>query len=303
MTDAGGAPRISVVIPVRNGADDIHRQLDALAAQDVDEPFDVVVADNGSTDNTVAVARRWADRLIQLRIVDAQGPATVAHGRNVGAQQARGQFVLFCDADDRVHPQWVREIAESLEKYDAVGARTLLVDARSTPEAVTGELGLASIHGYLHYALGGNCGIRRDLFLRLGGFDLSYDGGHEEVDFCWRLQEAGGTLGYAPGAVLDYRQRTTLRGLFRQRRRFAASSILLWTRFQEHAELKPVSFSGSLKHAVRAVSRARQLLRQSTRVQYMATAGWVFGVVEGHLRYRLLGAPPARSLMTTIFQR
>lgn len=296
MTDFAPSPRISVVIPVRNGAGDIHRQLGALAVQDVDEPFEVVVADNGSTDDTVAVAGRWTDRLPRLRVVDAQGPATVAHGRNVGAQQARGEFVLFCDADDRVHPEWVREIHRCLDTHDAIGARTLLVDATRQPEAVTGELALPSIHGYLSYALGGNCGVRRDWFLRLGGFDLSYAGGHEEVDFFWRLQEAGGSLGYAPGAVLDYRQRTSLRGLFRQRRRFAASSILLWTRFHGHAELKPVSFSGSLKHSMRALVRSPRLLRSTTRSEHVAASGWVCGMVEGHLRYRLLGAPPARML-------
>lgn len=299
MTAPGPSPRISVVIPVRNGAGDIHRQLGALADQDVDEPFEVVVADNGSTDDTVAVVGRWADRLSQLRIVDAHGPATVAHGRNVGAQQARGQFVLFCDADDRVHPGWVRGLSRCLEAHDSAGARTLLVDATKEPEAVTDELGLASIHGYLNYALGGNCGVRRDWFLNLGGFDLSYDGGHEEVDFFWRLQEAGGSLGYAPSAVLDYRQRTSLRALFRQRRRFAASSILLWTRFHEHADLKPVSFSGSLKHSIRALLRSPRMLRRATRAGHAAAFGWACGIVEGHLRYRLLGDPPARVLMAT----
>ena len=292
------SPRISVVIPVRNGARDIYRQLGALAAQDIKEPFEVVVADNGSTDDTVAVATAWANRLPHLRVVDAQGPATVAHGRNVGAQHARGEFVLFCDADDRVHPEWARELAGCLGMYDAVGARTLLINASREPEVEVGELGLASVHGHLSYALGGNCGLRRGWFLRLGGFDLSYDGGHEEVDFFWRLQEAGGILGYAPRAVLDYRQRTTLRGLFRQRRRFAVSSILLWTRFNESAELTPVSFSGSLRHCVRALLQLPRLMRRATRTDYVASSGWVCGLVEGHLRYRVLGYPPEPVLIS-----
>ncbi|MFI7484321.1 glycosyltransferase [Kocuria sp. M1R5S2] len=292
MTRVAGSPRISVVVPVRNGARDIHRQLGALSEQDVGEPFEVVVADNGSTDDTVAVVKSWGDRLPSLRVIDAQGPATVAHGRNVGAQQARGELVLFCDADDRVHPEWVREMAKSLDDYDAVGARSLLIDATQEPEQVTGELKLASVHGYLPYALGCNCGVTRSWLFKLGGFDLSYEGGHEESDFFWRLQKAGGSLGYAPNALLDYRQRTSAMGLFRQRRRYAASSILLWVRFHEYADLDPISFKGAVRHCLVAILKSYRVLRRATRQDQLATYGWVVGLLEGHLRYRVCKSPP-----------
>lgn len=297
MTTSAPAPRISVVIPVRNGARDIDRQLDALVKQDLEEPFEVIVADNGSTDNTVAVATSWSDRLPYLRIVDARGPSAAAHARNEGALRARGELLLFCDADDRVHPEWAREISRRLTEFDLVGGRCFVVSVGSESDGIANELGLGTIHGYLPYALSGNCGVWRSRMLDIGGFDLSYDSGHEEVDFSWRFQEAGGSLGYAPGAVVDYRQRTTLRSLFRQRRRYAASSILLWTRFADHANLSPVSFSGSLRHCLRASIQAHRLFTSKTRLEHVAVSGWVCGLVEGHLRYRILGKPPTRQLM------
>ena len=64
---------VSVVIPARNAAATIDDQLEALAAQEVDDPWEVVVSDNGSRDTTAARARAWASRLNSLRVVDASG--------------------------------------------------------------------------------------------------------------------------------------------------------------------------------------------------------------------------------------
>ena len=70
---------------------------------------------------------------------------------------------------------------------------------------------------YLPYAVGANLGVRKEVWAKLGGFDNSYIGGHEEVDFCWRAQRAGYRLAYAPDAIMHYRLRDTLKGAVKQR--------------------------------------------------------------------------------------
>src|SRR5204862_175427 len=80
------APRlVSVLIPVRNAARLLPDQLNALAAQDYDGPWEVVVADNGSSDGSASVARRLAGRLPSLRVVDASGRRGAGPARNAGA--------------------------------------------------------------------------------------------------------------------------------------------------------------------------------------------------------------------------
>src|SRR5579864_1647403 len=79
-----GGARLSIVIACRNEAETLPKQLDALAAQDWPGWWQVVVVDNGSTDGTAEVARRWADRISNLEVVDASQRRGQAYARNVG---------------------------------------------------------------------------------------------------------------------------------------------------------------------------------------------------------------------------
>src|SRR5215204_14430 len=107
-------PELTVVIPALDAADEIAGQLDALAAQEWDEPWEVVVADNGSTDGTRAVVERYAGRLPGLRVVDASEPAGQAHALNSGVESAGAEAVAFCDTDDEAAPGWVAAMGEAL---------------------------------------------------------------------------------------------------------------------------------------------------------------------------------------------
>src|SRR6059058_4106784 len=107
MTDVEQRPvpaLVSVVVPAYNCADTIDVQLAALAEQDYDGRWEVVVVDNRSTDDTADRARRWSDRLPGLRVVDASERQGVSHARNRGIEEARGDLIAICDADDQVQP-------------------------------------------------------------------------------------------------------------------------------------------------------------------------------------------------------
>src|SRR6185503_17262477 len=108
MVSKSRAPELmSVVVPVFNEIQLLPFQLDSLAAQDYGGPWELILSDNGSSDGSGALARKWSDRIPGLRVVDSSDRQGGNHARNVGAAQARGDFLVFCDADDVTTPGWL----------------------------------------------------------------------------------------------------------------------------------------------------------------------------------------------------
>ncbi len=105
---------LSVVIPARNEASTITAQLDALTAQRWDGTWEIVVVDNGSTDETPAVVSSYADRCTWVRLVRALERAGLNYARNVGIEAARGTAFALCDADDLVAPGWIAAMGDAL---------------------------------------------------------------------------------------------------------------------------------------------------------------------------------------------
>lgn len=291
---------VSVVIPVYNGASTLAEELTALAQQETKQPFEVVISDNGSSDNSVGVAIRAANQFAAFTVVNSGQVRGVSYARNEGARAARGSKILICDADDVVCPAWVDSLANGLDSYDAVGGASRL-DRLNPPEVVGNEpaiaSGLGNIFGFLPYALGACLGVRRDVLLALGGFDSSFRRGHEEVDFAWRLQLAGYSLGWCPEAIVDYRQRPDSFGAARQSFYYAKSSMLLWCRYSSDHPLGPVSFRGSVGDLIRRVLRPYKLIPAVTRREHARALGWSAGIVAGHIDYRMRRATPAPALM------
>ena len=111
---------LSVVIAAFDASATITAQLEALVRQEWSRSWEVIVADNGSTDGTAAIVSGFASEHPRVRLVDAstrRGPATA---RNVGVAHARGQLVAFCDADDVVGDSWVRAMGDGLRSFPAV---------------------------------------------------------------------------------------------------------------------------------------------------------------------------------------
>src|SRR5437763_781538 len=123
MTPANRPLKLSVVIPCLNAAATLGVQLAALAAQGWEGDWEVVVADNGSTDGSQAVAESYRSRLRGLKLVDASDRRGQAHARNLGAAAATGDAYFFCDADDEVAPGWLAALAGEIAKHDFVACR------------------------------------------------------------------------------------------------------------------------------------------------------------------------------------
>lgn len=228
-------PQVSVVIACLDAQDVLGGQLAALAAQRTDVPFEVLVCDNGSRDRTVEVARAWVGRL-PLRVVDASAVRGSGPARNVGAAQAVGPWLAFCDADDEVDGGWLTALAGGLAEHPVVAGR--LDGERLNPPRVRrtrpldqqSGLQLCSPEVGLPHASAGNLGVRRDAFMAVGGFDpgVRY---LQDTDLCWRLQLAGYPLVFVPDAVVHTRLRATLPLMYRQGRNWGAAQARLERRY------------------------------------------------------------------------
>ena len=282
------APSVSVVIPVRNGADLLPQQLDALAAQTTRD-FEVVVSDNGSTDGTVDVALARVGEL-DLRVVDSSERPGVSHARNVGIRHAAAAKVLICDADDVVDPGWVAAMSAGLDRHDVVCGR-LETGCINSPAVLSWSLpppadSLPETMRFLPYAYGGNLGLWRSVLDVAGEFDPHFVGGHEEVDFGWRVQQHGLTIGFVPDAVIHYRLRSSLWGTMRQRFWYGRSYVQLYRRFRD-AGVPRTPWRAEARSYARFVASLPRDARSGRLGFWLVTAAWTAGRLAGDVRYRV----------------
>ena len=281
----------SVILCVRNGGRTIADQLEALATQDYTGDWELVVVDNGSTDDTVEIVERWRERIPRVRVVPAQERAGLAYARNVGASAAEGEVLAFCDADDVADPGWLAGLVAGTRGADLVGGRLELErlndpltrhwramseDDTSSPSAL----------GYLHYAIGANFAVRRAIYERVGGCDEAFLTCGDDVDLSWRIQRQGGSLAFRPDAVMHYRLRADLRGFVRQRYLYGRIEGLLRRKFGD--AVPPVRW-GDRSGTYRALLLYSWHLAADPegRGIWLGAAGYCAGRIRGALRYRV----------------
>lgn len=276
------APDVTVVISAAGAGTHIHAQIEALTRQDPGCRWELVVVDNGLT----ADARAHVDALLGVvpdaRVVTARDIKGPSYGRNAGAESARAPLVLFCDDDDVVADGWIAAMRSALAGADLVGG-SLRIDRINSAQALAWRVppsggGLPDMHQHLPYALSSNMGVRRDVFLAVGGFDTALYPG-EDVDLSWRVQYAGGIVAFAPGAVVDYRYRDDVRTYLRQQRAYGRVSgeVLV-----KHRDRGAVGINRWVD-AARLVVGVRNLARgRDRRVMWMGAVAYVGA--ESHVR-------------------
>ncbi len=208
----------TVIIAARNAGSTIDQQLEALAHQRTDVKWELVVVDNGSEDDTSQVVRSWAGSIPDLRVIDHPPPGAAA-ARNAGANIAAGEFLLFCDADDVVEPDWIDELVAAVREADVAAGR-LEVAALNDASVVSwydsfSAAGVVRAPNTLPWARTANLAVRREIFQKIGGFDEYFTGAAgEDIAFAWSVQLAGHSLVDAPSAIIHYRLRAN--GAFRR---------------------------------------------------------------------------------------
>lgn len=212
-------PVVSVVMPIGGIDEFLPAQLTALAAQDFDRPWELVLSMNqpGSTVDP-AVATPALHPRATLTVVDSSDERSAAHARNVGARAAHAPLLAFCDADDVVEPDWLGALVAALAEHQVVGGyldeRRLSPPGqeRWRPPATPGELPAYLGH---RYPVSANMAARRDAFEAVDGFVEGLTR-CEDIAFGWALADAGIDLAFAPDAVVHYRHRPGLWTMIRQ---------------------------------------------------------------------------------------
>ena len=282
-------PLVSVVIPVHNGAKDLPLQLSALSNQTYAGRWELVVADNRSDDGSAEVAMSYADRL-PIRVIDAHETGSQAYALNRGVEASRGNLLLLLDADDEVDQGYVAAMVAALVSHDFVTARLDCSSlnpgwvGHSRPAGQQDDIGAP--FGFLPVAAGCAIGVKRSAFDAIGGFaeDLPVC---QDIDFSWRLQQAGFDLHFVTEAVLRYRYRDQLGSIYRQARGYGYSGPMLYRRYREDG-MPRRRFKASLRFwlgPLRVLLTARD---RAGFAQVVFLAGFRVGMLRGSIAERVI---------------
>ncbi len=216
-TIAAPAPRISVIIPVRDGDAELERCLAALAASAF-EDYEVIVVDDGSNDNSAAVAAAAG-----AHVIKHTPPAGAAAARNRGAAAARGNILFFIDADVEVEPDALAKVAAALS--DGSYAAVIGSYGPYTPARGYFSKFKNIHHHYIHQisnetatTFWTGCGaVTRNAFAAVHGFDDdAYAGATiEDIEFGYRLNTAGFKIHLANDIQVNHLKRYNLWSLMR----------------------------------------------------------------------------------------
>ena len=225
-------PPVSVVMPFAGDLPAARAAVQTLLELQIGPGDELIVADNSGVLGAVD----------PVRVVHATGEQSPAHARNVGAEHAQRDWILFLDADCRApsglidayfrHPIDAGVGAVAGEVAPLTDGTTLVARYGAARSFLGQAAHLA--HPYLPRAAAANLLVRREAFEQLGGF---YEGvrAAEDTDFSWRLQRAGWRLELCPEACVEHRYRTTVSGLTRQWRGYAAGRAWLGRRYEGFA--------------------------------------------------------------------
>ncbi len=216
--------RVSLVMTVLNEAAGVAGVLGTLAAQ-TRRPDEVIVVDGGSTDGTIELISRAAERNSTIRLIKAPG-VNIARGRNIGITAAGGDVIVLTDAGCRLEPRWVQRIVAPFEGDPTADfvAGVYKIDPHDLLEAV---VGLATMPGALEpvdpSTFNPSCrsmAFTKRLWERAGGFpEWLYTA--EDTLFDYKVRRMKVNWHFAGNAVVYWRPRATLAAVYRQFRGYA----------------------------------------------------------------------------------
>lgn len=288
--DGSARPDLAVIIPAHNAAPELETQLEALVEQAWHGKWEVLVANNNSTDNTAALVTKYSDLYPNVRLVDASGPAGAGYARNVAMSASAARAFAFCDADDEVQPGWVAAMGEALDADPLVGG-ALLYDGLN-PEWIqkafysSPPTGLETFEGIFPFAATCNLGARREVIEQAGDFDVDFITG-QDVEFCLRAWLAGFQMTYAPEAVIQYRYRPSLSGLWKRSRQYGAVGPRISKLLVENGCERPSSLRGT-RNWLWLLRHLGDLGNRSSRAHWVVVAGSKLGRIIGSFKERHL---------------
>ncbi len=229
-------PMVSVVIPIYNGEADLPDLLNCLLSQTYPKDrVEYLLVDNNSSDRTLSLLNTAAKNCpITIRPLSENQIQSSYAARNTGIRAARGEIMVFTDADCRPQPQWLNALIQPFVNLEvvivageilALPGKTLLEQHADREETLSQKHTLG--HSFRPYGQTANLAIRRIALEKAGLFRPHLTTGGD-ADICWRiLAENIGRLEFAPNAIVQHRHRTTLSQLQSQWRRYGRSNRYL----------------------------------------------------------------------------
>jgi len=213
---------ISVIIPVYNDPNGIRDTLNSLVNQDYPaDRFEIIVVDNGSTDNTIGIVEEYINNYPELiRLVSEDSIQSSYAARNKGIVSSKGSVIAFIDADMTVDTDWLMKIDQSLQKdqweYLACGVE-IYGNTNSIYEKYNKLTGFP-IKSYVnndHYAPTCCLAVRKRVFDELGLFDSRFVS-RGDFEFGNRVYRSGKELYYQPDIGMRHPARSSFKGLYKK---------------------------------------------------------------------------------------
>jgi glycosyltransferase involved in cell wall biosynthesis len=228
QVEYGDYPRVSVVVCSYNGGATLRECLDSLMRLDYPD-FEVILVDDGSTDDTRAIAKGYPQVFYHYQ---ANHGLSVA--RNVGARLASGEIVAYTDSDCVADEHWLIYLVQAMQDQNAEaigGPNVTPLSDGWVAKCIAASPGNPS-HVMLddqhaEHVPGCNLAIRRNTLLGMGGFDPQFRQAGDDVDICWRLLDADLAIGYAPGAMVWHHRRATVSAFIKQQKGYGQSEAMV----------------------------------------------------------------------------
>ena len=219
---------VSIIVPTYNGASRIAACLEALCQQVAGRAAEVLVVDDGSTDDTAKVVRRFAAvRLIR------QANAGPAAARNRGALEARGRLLLFTDDDCVPTSGWLDAMLEPFQDTEVVGAkgtyrtRQKAIVARFVQVEYEDRYRIMSAIRDIDFVDTYSAGFVRERFLEMNGYDTSFRlACAEDAELSYRMSARGWKMRFHPKAVVYHSHPNTVSSYLKKKYKFAFWRVL-----------------------------------------------------------------------------
>ena len=240
-------PFISVAVCSFNGAKTLKECLEALARLNYPD-YEIVVVNDGSTDQTEEIAKSYPCRLITT---PNRG---LSNARNTAWQESKGDIVVYIDDDAYPDPDWLTYLAISFQnnKFAAVGGPNIppldspLV-AQGVAYAPGGPTHVLFSDEEAEHIPGCNMAFRKDVLQNIEGFDPLFRAAGDDVDICWRILEKGWKIGFSPSAVVWHHRRNKIRTYWKQQKGYGKAEALLETKWpQKFNHVGHLSWGGRL---------------------------------------------------------
>ena len=229
----GSWPRVTVAVCTHNGGATLGRCLDGLRALDYPD-YEVLVVDDGSTDDSAAIAASFGLRVVRTR------NRGLSAARNTALELATGEIVAYLDDDAWPDPHWLAYLARAFGRsaHAVIGGPNVPPPPRNLVERAVAAAPGGPVHVLLsdqvaEHVPGCNLAVRREVVRELGGFDPRFRAAGDDVDLCWRIQESGLTVGFEPAAMVWHHRRDSIRGYLRQQRGYGKAEALLERKWPE----------------------------------------------------------------------